>query len=166
MPPTAYRIASCLAPLLFAFCVDAPAAGPGGGHPCAAVADPAQRLLCYDRAFPPAPGARTGAADLDAKRKEAVENFGLNPRQLFDRQPEAARQVDTDRIDGVVADIVTRGSGERVVTLANGQAWLLTDITSRGRLGEGDRVVIRKAALGSYMLLTPSRVPLRAKRLR
>lgn len=162
---TAYvRIAPCFVLALFA--ASAGAAEPGQGHACAAVADPGERLACYDRAFPPAAGARSGVGDLQARRKEAVENFGLNPRQLFERQPDELREVEPDRIQGVVSGILERETGERVVTLEGGQSWLLTEVTSRDRLGKGDQVTIRKAALGSYVLLTPTRVPLRARRLR
>lgn len=140
----------------------------GPSHPCADVGEPAERLACYDKAFPPAPGAGVlaGGLDLEARRKEALEEFGLNRQQVFDRQPEALREIEPDQIEGIVKGVSQRPSGERVVTLENDQVWLLTEVTSRGRLAVGDKVAIRKAALGSYMLLTSAQIPLRAKRLR
>jgi hypothetical protein len=135
---------------------------------CSSIIDANERLACYDRTFPPIAGAGTVAdpGQLEARRKLAEEEFGLNPRQLFDRKPEALQQIDPSRVQGKVKSIVERGDGQRVVTLDNGQVWLLTEVTSRGRLAMGDAVTIRDAALGTYMLLTPKRVPLRAKRLR
>lgn len=144
------------------------AAAQGTAHACAAIVDANERLACYDRTFPPIAGAGTVAsqAQLEARRKLAEEEFGLNPRQIFDRKPEALQQVDPDRVQGTVKSIVERADGQRVVTLENDQVWLLTEVTSRGRLAAGDAVTIRDAAMGTYMLLTPKRVPLRAKRLR
>jgi hypothetical protein len=140
----------------------------GTAHSCAAIADANERLACYDRAFPPVTGAGTVASQeqLEARRKLAEEEFGLNPRQLFDRKPEALQQIDPDKVQGTVKSVVERADGQRVVTLENDQVWLLTEVTSRGRLASGDIVTIRDAAMGTYMLLTPKRVPLRAKRLR
>lgn len=135
-------------------------------HACAGVADPDDRLACYDRAFPPAAGASTSVHDLEARRKQVVEEFGFNKQQLLDRAPEPLRAINPDRIEGIVKAVTERENGERLVTLENGQAWLLTEGSSRGRLNPGDTIVVREAALGTYMLVTPTRVALRAKRLR
>lgn len=144
------------------------ASAQGTAHTCAVISDANERLACYDRAFPPIAGAGTvaSAEQLEARRKLAAEEFGLNPRQIFERKPQALQEVEPDRIEGTVKSIVERADGERVVTLENGQVWLLTEVTSRGRLAVGDNVTVREAALGTYMLLTPKRIPLRAKRLR
>lgn len=135
-------------------------------HACAGVADANDRLACYDRAFPPVAGAGTSTVDLEAQRKQALTEFGFNKRQLLDRAPESLREMQPHRIEGVITTLDERDSGERLVTLDNGQAWLLTEVTSRGRLRTGDKVTVREAALGTYMLVTPGRVALRAKRLR
>lgn len=135
-------------------------------HPCASVVEPVERLVCYDKAFPPAAGVQAGNVDLEARRQEALEEFGLNKQQLFDRQPEELREIQPDRIEGVVKGVAERADGGRVVTLENDQVWLLTEGRSRGRLETGDKVTIREAALSSYMLFTPAGIPLRAKRLR
>jgi len=140
------------------------AAGPDQSHACAGVAEAAARLACYDKAFPPAAGATT-LADVEARRQRAVEEFGLNRQQVIERLPEPLREAEPDRIEGTVKGVVVRATGERVVTLESGQVWVLTQVTSRGRLAAGDRVTIREAALGSYMLVTSKGVALRAKRL-
>jgi hypothetical protein len=135
-------------------------------HACAAVTDPTQRLTCYDTAFPPVAGAKSGTVDLEAERERALREFGLNKVQLRVRDPERMREIAPDRIEAMVARVTNRPTGERVVTLDSGQIWLLTEVTSKGHLTSGDRVVIREAALGSFMLVTPKRVPLRAKRIK
>lgn len=156
---------SCLAigcGLLFA---GAAAAGPQQSHACASVLEADARLACYDKAFPPASGAGSDVLDLEAQRRKAVEEFGFNKQQLFERKPEQLRAAEPDRIQGTVEGVLERPGGERVITFENGQVWLLTEGTSRGRLKAGDKVTVRTAALGSYMLVTPSGIALRAKRL-
>lgn len=138
----------------------------GQSHPCANTVDPTERLACYDAAFPPGPDILSGAASLEAERKKALEEFGLNRMQLRSQDPERAREIEHDRIEATVARVGQRATGERVITLDNDQVWLLTEATSKGHLSAGDRVVIREAALGSYKLMTPGRVPLRARRIR
>jgi len=134
-------------------------------HSCAAVIDASERLACYDAAFPPTSDAKGTAADLAAERERALREFGLNKVQLRVREPERMRVVEPDRIEATVARVGSRPTGERVVTLDSGQIWLLTEVTLKGQIKSGDRVVIRQAALGTFMLLTPRRVALRARRI-
>jgi hypothetical protein len=53
-----------------------------------------------------------------------------------------------------------------VVTLADGQVWAQLDPDTRAKLKVGDTVTIRRAALGSYLLVTPSGMATRVKRLK
>ncbi|WP_242162382.1 hypothetical protein [Lysobacter sp. M15] len=158
------RIITGLA-LFLAASAAAAAAEPDQSHACATVAEASARLACYDKAFPPSSGA-TILADMEARRQQAVEDFGLNRQQRVERLPEQLRETEPDRIQGTIKGVLVRATGERVVTLESGQVWLLTEVTSRGRLKTGDQVTLREAALGSYMLVTSTGVALRAKRLR
>lgn len=142
----------------------AAAADPQQSHVCASVVEADARLACYDQAFPPVVGAQSEMGDLDARRSQAVADFGLNPKQLIERSPDL-REIEHDRIEVTIEGVLERPGGQRVITLENDQVWLLIEGTSRGRLKAGDRVTIRKAALGSYMLVTGSGVALRARRL-
>ncbi|MFA6984863.1 MAG: hypothetical protein WC213_01480 [Arenimonas sp.] len=135
-------------------------------HACTTVIDPAERLACYDAAFPPVSGARSGAIDVAAEREKARQNFGLNRLQVNERQPEQLRDLAPERIEAKVARLSMLAGGERVVGLDNDQTWLLTEATSKGRLKIGDPVVVRTAALGTFMLVTPGRVALRARRIK
>jgi hypothetical protein len=125
---------------------------------CARVLQPAERLACYDELFPP-------ATQTESDEEKALREFGLNRTQVRERQPENMREVVRERIEAKVASVVYRSSGGRVITLDNGQVWVLTEGGSRGPLKAGDAVTIRAAALGSFMMLTPARVPLRARRI-
>ena len=155
--------ASVVVALALAMTTGAMAAEPSA-HACASVADPDKRLACYDAAFPPAAGARSGV-DIEAERQQALKDFGLTKVQLQVRDPERMREVSPHQIEAAITRISSRPTGERVVTLDNGQVWLLTEVTSKGFMKIGDRVVVRLAALGSYMLMTPKRVALRARRI-
>ncbi len=147
--------------LLVAFAVPASAlAQPAANHPCAATLQPAERLACYDRAFPPPPTVREAAA------ARAVEEFGLphGSRAAVLRNPGQPRhEVEPDRIEARVDRIDTAG-GLRWLTLDNGQRWTVPAGTA-GPLAPGDPVRISRAALGSHMLRTPGGVSLRARRV-
>jgi len=134
-------------------------------HDCAKVLDSKERLACYDAAFPPVRDEAAIAAAAAARREQAVQDFGLDATQLRDRAPESERVERPSRVEGTITKLTYRGTGQRVVTLDNGQVWLLTEATSKGPLKEGDRVAVRSAALGSFMLVAPGGAALRARRL-
>jgi hypothetical protein len=156
---------ACASIVLFLVMTAAANAAESGSHPCSKVIDPAERLVCYDAAFPPVSGARTGAIDIEAERARARENFGLNGLQRDERKPEVLRNLAPERIEAKVVRVNSRADGERVVTLDNGQTWLLTEVTGKGRLKPGDPVAVRIASLGTFMMVTPSHAALRAKRI-
>lgn len=163
-----------------------PAAGADDpSHPCAAVDDATERLACYDQAFPrPAEAAAAAASEAAHVVQQApgravegapeprapaagetVEEFGLSRAQLQALDPERVSPR-IERIEALVTDVRYRPTGERVITLDNGQVWLQTEVTVRGGpLRAGDTVAIRRAALGSFQLVTPGRVALRVRRI-
>lgn len=134
------------------------AAGGAAAHPCADVPLAAERLACYDKAFPPTP------AVLQAEAARGVRDFGLQAAPIPRNPPDV--EADPDAVEGRVTAVSQHSSGQRVVRLDSGQQWLLTEGGSRGPLADGDTVTVRKAALGSYMLVTPAGVTLRARRVR
>lgn len=158
-------LSQAFAPVVLGLALAAAAAdSPAQSHRCTSVEDPAARLACYDAAFPPAAGARLGV-DVEARKAQALQDFGLTTVQLRERDPERMRDDSPGQIEGTVTRVASRPNGERLVTLDSGQVWLLTEVTSRGHLKNGDRIVVREAALGSFMLVTPTRVALRARRI-
>jgi hypothetical protein len=127
-------------------------------HACAALDDPAARLACYDAAFT--------RPDPVVEAREVIEEFGLTEMQLQARDPaRPARDRGPERIEAKVISVQARSTGERIITLDNGQVWLQTEATIRGPLATGDSVVIRRAALGSFQLVTPGQVSLRVRRI-
>jgi hypothetical protein len=138
-------------------------------HPCAATLDPAERLACYDRAFPPAPDARDASglseAERAARREQAVKDFGLNRGEIEERKPEAEREFHPDSVEGTVAKISYRSTGERVVTLDNGQVWMIIEVTEKGFIKAGSHVSIKTGMLPNTYMLDTGRINLRARRL-
>lgn len=152
--------------LFLATSIDANAAEPSAAsHPCTSIGVANERLACYDAAFPPTTTSHSEAVITEDKRTDQLQEFGLNGEQLRAHEPERKRDTRPDRIEAKVAVLSRRRSGERLITLDSGQVWLLTEITSKGPLHVGDPVTIRTAALGSFMLITPARVALRARRI-
>jgi hypothetical protein len=143
-----------------------PACAASAQHPCANVVVAQERLACYDAAFPPVAGARSELQDLAAQREAALRDFGLDKTQLRESEPERMEVLAPGRIQAKIVHVRENGDGRRTVTLDNEQVWLLTEATSRGWLDSGDAITVREAALGSYMLLTPRGIALRARRLR
>jgi hypothetical protein len=139
------------------------AAGGAVAHPCSTISAGPERLACYDAAFPPA--ATPANTPPPEGVRDGEREFGLSEHALQVR--DAARgQARPDRIEAVIARIDVRANGERVFTLDNGQVWEQTQAMTRGRLHPGDTVTVRNAALGSFMLITPSKVALRVRRVR
>ena len=163
------RLVVSVAAIASALVVLVPVATAADTHPCAAKSEPSERLACYDKAFPPGPGARYGdvgmtEADREAKRKQALRDFGLNDSQKEERLPDVERDLRPERIEAGVTKVSYRATGERVISLDNGQVWLLTEVTDKGWIKAGDRITMKKALLGTYMLDT-GRVQLRARRI-
>ncbi|KAB7762399.1 hypothetical protein CKY51_21440 [Xanthomonas maliensis] len=119
-------------------------------HPCAEVAGSAARLACYDAAFPPTQAAIAAEAAVQQGR------FGRAP---------VVSTATVERISASVRDVSYLRDGSRSVLLDNQQRWLLTEPGGRGPLVPGEQVEIRKAALGSYLLITHAGVALRARRV-
>jgi hypothetical protein len=170
-----------------------PSLGDGGAegtHRCAAVAGDAARLACYDQAFgrpdssatsavlaapaaqaapvaaAPSAAAPVAAVPSAAAAAQAREEFGLSEAAKRARDPEKARETMPESITAVVAKVARRPTGEAIVALENEQVWEQAEPGTTVLLKAGDSVTIRKAALGSYVLVTPSRAAVRVRRVR
>ena len=162
---------------------------------CVAIPDDARRLACYDSAFgrgsaaapgasgipataastvsaaPPAAAPATAAASTSAAPAapilvDPVAEFGLSESQKRAQNPERAKDVSPDSITAKVAEVGRQPTGGLVVTLENGQVWAQSESLSKARVAPGDEVTIRKATLGSYMLVAPNKVSMRVRRVR
>ncbi len=138
---------------------------------CAAITAPDARLACYDalsRRQPPAssaadttPASPPAAAPPPGARAApapgTVEAFGYSAAQLNAPLPQGPAQITAH----VQSSTDTR-AGDTVLVLDNGQTWQFNDPTAL--LKAGDTVTIKRASLGSYLLLTPTKQTLRVRR--
>lgn len=130
-------------------------------HVCASEAQPAARLACYDKAFPPSQEV------IEAATEQAQADFGLNkPRDPLRNPGQTVEQADPDRVQGLVSRVDHGGNGQRSFHLENGQVWTQTDSTSSGHVQPGDTVQVRKGMLSGYLLVMPNGVVVRVRRTR
>ena len=85
-------------------------------------------------------------------------NFGLSQRQLkIDSQGPST-------IKAVVSQMTEDRSNNVYLVLDNGQTWGF--IEPDPRLRPGDSVTIKRASLGSFLMVTPSRHSYRVQRIK
>ncbi|MFO1394373.1 MAG: hypothetical protein U1F09_11485 [Steroidobacteraceae bacterium] len=143
------------------------AIGAESAEQCAGIADDSARLACYDGIFR-APGSH-GAAAAGAATTVVTnpkEEFGLSESAKRARDPVKAEQQLPQSITEKVAAVGYRSTGELVVTLANAQVWMQLEPTTQARVAVGDVVTIRKASLGSFQLVTASKIAMRVRRIK
>jgi hypothetical protein len=93
---------------------------------------------------------------------EAAQNFGLSAEKVLG--PQGGPTEIEAKVATVQANEVT---GRAVVTLDNGQVWQQLEATkATKRPRPGDRVVIREASLGSFLMVAPERGSARVRRVR
>lgn len=135
---------------------------------CRSVTDSAQRLACYDRAaqgFAEAMGKREVVVIDKARANEArrslfgfsVPNFGA----LLGGGGDEISQIEST-VDGVVEN----ADGGWTIRLADGSTWSQTDDTPVALPPRhGDKVVVKRGAMGSYFLKLGSQPGFKAKRV-
>jgi hypothetical protein len=152
------------------------AAGPTDASQCAAMSDDARRLACYDALFRPSDRAAPTEMQAGPTQPEAAasavavpaaaapeQDFGLSGQQRAKRD---AAEESVDEIRAVVVELHGSRVGKPAYTLDNGQRWRQVEATSRPMFKVGATVVIRKAALGSFMGIVPDAggAPVRLRR--
>jgi hypothetical protein len=154
---------------------------------CRAETDDSRRLLCYDRAAaaldkttgsaPAAPSVASAAPVASsvapaapalakpvatAPASSAVADFGVSEGPLAEKR----QATGLKEITAVVTAVSSRGRGELVISLDNGQVWAQNEAVEYFPLSVGDTVKIHSAALGSYLLLTPAKRTTKVSRVR
>lgn len=105
-----------------------------------------ERLACYDLV-----AGHKSASAPQPETKDATDLFGMADERV--RQL-AATSLGVEAIDSLTATIVslrTLADGRWLLDLDNGQQWRQVE-TARLALKPGDRIRIREAALGSFLL--------------
>ena len=157
---------------------------PASVRACASERDDARRLSCYDReiarldqggdvaAAPatkaevaPAAAAAAAAAPAAAATPPTAAAPAAAPEAKFGYRGDIARKdldeqaatEGVDRLEATITEVSSRAHGELVITLDNGQVWAQKAPDSKMHLKAGDQVTIKKASLGSYMLVAAGR---------
>jgi hypothetical protein len=173
------RVILCINSLVLALPAVGGAAPPGSAGDlahCAAIAAAAERLACYDALFCAGiatPDERLACYDALAKPKspqpQAAPAVAARPERSVDdattfglvrRAPGSVQGP--QQINAVVTGVSVDRQGSVLVALDNGQSWTFNDPDAR--LNAGDAVTIRRAALGSFLMTTPSRHTYRVQR--
>jgi hypothetical protein len=116
---------------------------------CTKIADPWQRLQCYDdlagRDESPLiaqPGETSQAQKGSIPSVAPRDTFGLTEK-IVPPTPQT--------VEAVVTALHRSANNQIIVILSNGQAWQMLD-SGDSRLDIGAHIVIRRAALGSFLM--------------
>jgi hypothetical protein len=137
---------------------------------CRAIAEDAARLRCFDQA--------TAALEQAAARRDLVivdraqvrqtkrTLFGLElPHLSIFGGGDDDKAEEVSQIEGVVASAHETGAGRWAVTLEDGGTWVqVDDNVIAVPPKHGTKVLIKKAALGSYMMRVGNQPGVRVKR--
>lgn len=129
-------------------------------HACSAIAGDSERLACYDAAVSRLQAAQTSGELVAVERTQVQqiqrESFGFAlpslPR-LFGGAAQGEAAASDEALQFEVASVRRRADGKAVITMANGQVWAQIDTGSSNRIRQGAGVTIRRAALGSFLLV-------------
>ena len=124
---------------------------------CKNIAQSTARLACYDEKVAALQTAQSTNQVVIADREQVREArrglFGLTlPRiKLFDGDGDEGDQIDA--IDGIIKSARITASGKFLIRLEDGAVWQQTGAPSSDiRTPEaGDTIIIKRAALGSYL---------------
>jgi hypothetical protein len=160
---------------------------------CRAISNTAERLACYDKlagstpaskappsspaaaapAAAPVSAAPVSAAPTPAPAQAAATptaaasatDFGLSKVQKERANGEANSPAEIKSITSQVTGFRKGPSGRPRVLLDNGQTWEYEE-DGDYLLAIGDSVTIRRASLGSFLLVTPAKLVHRVRRIR
>jgi len=102
----------------------------------------------------PAPAPATSAPASSAVPADDPQNFGFTQAQV-QAHTQAPPPPGLQSIQAHIANVLTDRQGNGYVLLDNGQMW--TYQGDDGRMRPGEPVTIKRASLGSYIMVTQSR---------
>jgi hypothetical protein len=135
---------------------------------CRSIADSAQRLACYDRAaqgFAEAVGKKEVVVLDKARANEARRSlFGFSIPNFGALLGGGGDEI--SQIESTVTDVVENGDGGFTLRLADGSTWTQIDDTPVALAPRrGDKVVVRRGALGAYFVKLGSQPGFKARRV-
>jgi len=136
---------------------------------CRQIADSAQRLACYDRAVPPlVTASRSGeinVVDRGQLREARRSLFGFSmPKLPFFSGDQSAGDT-PDQIETTIRSVGDLGYGKYRLIVAEGNGvWETSEETNR-EPRSGQRIIIRRAPLGSYFLRIDGNTGIKGRRV-
>jgi len=132
---------------------------------CSDVFDDAQRLACYDAVFGK-PTRSSPAAGIAAPVAAAPVVAVPVPAATAAAPPASSGSPSTASasVVGNVSAVRWLADERFVVTLDNGQVWEQLERDRSAEVKAGDRVTVRGAMLGSFVLVTAGKVQTKVKR--
>lgn len=136
---------------------------------CRTQTDPAQRLACYDTAAAELDEAeRAGEVvvlDRDQMRetRRGLFGFAMPSLDIFNRGGESVEE-EIDNVSYVVRTAREARDDEWVFTMEDGSVWRQIDGRMWGRPRAGQTAVVRRAALGSFMMNVGDAPAIRVRR--
>lgn len=135
---------------------------------CRSLTDPAQRLACYDREATNVQQAiaRRDLVLIDREKARAAKRslFGFSVPDfggLF-----GGAEDDIKQIEGTIVSAEYRRSLGWTIKLSDGSVWTQTDDTQLVMDPKrGDKVVVRRGTLGSFLMSVDKQRSFRAKRI-
>ena len=167
--PTAADLAHCAAitaPDARLACYDALMRGPADrgatvtSAPAAAATAPApvtQAVAATGAASDASPAAPQPAPTPPPTYSSDPKNFGFSEAHVHAQTQAQAAPAAPVKIQAHVANLIESRTGQPLVVLDNGQAWLFVDPDDGAGPRAGDPVTIKQASLGSFLMLTPSK---------
>jgi hypothetical protein len=134
---------------------------------CRAIADPDQRLACYDREVGEVIAATdegtlqvVDRADVE-ETKRGLFGFSLPKIKLFGGEEGEMTELET-----TIADVRREGREGWIFTTAEGSVWRIAETKLGWRPPqEGQTVVFKKAAMGSYFIRVNGQIGVKGKRI-
>ncbi len=140
---------------------------------CRAITGDAARLACFDQAAAALQAAQERREVVVVDRQQVREGrrrlFGLAlPRlPIFGGGDDEDDEDQIRTVEGVVASASQDGLGHWVVALQDGAVWMQVDNNTLAlRPRAGQRVVINRGALGSFMMRVNNQPGIRVRRTR
>lgn len=138
---------------------------------CRSIADPTQRLACYDQSAERlVTAARKGdvaVVDKSEVRKARKSLFGFNMPKLPFFSGDDSADAASDTLESTIKGVQGIGYGKYRMTIAEGDAqWETTE--TYGTMREpraGDKIVIKRGPLGSYLLRIGNNRGVKGKRV-
>ncbi len=136
---------------------------------CRAITDSAARLDCYDKT-----AARVGDAiakrdlvvfdrESVSKTKRGLFGFSIPNLGIFGNEDD---EVEIKQIDGILVATSINADGGYIFRLEDGSRWSQTDLKPIAlQPSSGDKVVVKKGVLGSYMLSVARQSGVKVKRI-